>query len=402
MCRDFDHSIRRPQHGCQVNKDTKTTFCSFDNLRIDTQKIEMESKGGEVLSTVMGRTEKSEFPRYKRGAFSVRTAPTYDVSNEHRQGMHYMEDVLNAMRYPTAKNKGKLDFSCHQTYPGTTLFLTRYEYVNLYHTMTDWWNAFFALPREKSWISKNSEDFLVGMEGIGKADRVIFLDGHAQGLLDPTWESLFGKYHFIQHMGGSGGLCFERAIFVPPGYKSPLYDDKKRSRCPHKGMTKAFSDFVLEQHNLLHKRKVIKGNIVLIDRQPFVSHPRSNPENFLRQIRESDLKKIEKRLTSIPGATVQVVRLETMSFREQLALMQESHIVIGMHGAALTHLLFMNESRSHVIELMPAYQVDFFQYLSEWKGIDFKSFNTFDVVVTMNEHMIDEMARRVEKYIRED
>uniref|UniRef100_A0A7S4QML8 EGF domain-specific O-linked N-acetylglucosamine transferase n=1 Tax=Ditylum brightwellii TaxID=49249 RepID=A0A7S4QML8_9STRA len=413
-CPDFDHSIKRPQHGCQVNEDTKTVFCTFDNLRIDTQKIRMKPKGGEVLSTVMGQAEESEYPKYQQGAFSVPTAPTHKFPNEYlnNKGMHYLADVLNAMQYPTTNDdKGQLDFSCQQTYPGTTLFLTRYEYVNVFHTMTDWWNAFFVLPRKKAYISENNNQnttLVDGMECIEKVNRVVFLDGHPQGSLDPTWESLFAKYHFIQHMGvggsnSSSGLCFEQAIFVPPGYKSPLFDnDPSRRRCPHKGMTKAFSDFVLEQHNLLHnKGKVIKGNIVLIDRHPFISHPRIKLENFERKFKASDLEKLQKRLASIPGATLQVVRLEKLSFREQLALMQESHIVIGMHGAALTHLLFMDENRSQLIELMPRNRVDFFQSLSEWKGMNYKRF-TLDSSGQMNEKFIDDVVRHVEKYIWEN
>ena len=166
-CQTFDHTIYRPKHGCEVNKDTLTVFCNFQSLRIDNSKIRMD-QGGELLSSVMGRKESLEFPKYTRGAFTVSSKPNFNVPMEYRSGLHYLENVLNAMRYPSETKKKSLDMSCQETYPGTTLFITRYEYVNLYHTLTDWWNAFHVLP----------DNYMK------QPHRVVFLDGHAQGGLD--------------------------------------------------------------------------------------------------------------------------------------------------------------------------------------------------------------------------
>ena len=126
-CSDFDHTIRRPRHGCEINKDTRILYCNFENLRVDTSKIDMVARGGEDLSSsnVMGRPEEDEFPTYTKAAFSTLTKPKFDVPDEFRSGHHYLENVLNALRYPTEKNKGKLDTSCQKTYKGTTLFITR-------------------------------------------------------------------------------------------------------------------------------------------------------------------------------------------------------------------------------------------------------------------------------------
>ena len=395
-CDKFDHSIKRPTHGCQVNNDTRTVFCNFENLRIDTELIKMIALGGEVLSTVMGRTEETEFPIYQRGAFSTSTKPNYDVPTEFRSGLHYVENVLNSLRYPSPQNKYKIDLSCKNTYPGTTLFITRYEYVNLYHTITDWWNAFSVLPRTKYNFLRN--------EGISKPDRVVFLDGHAQGLLDSTWQTLFGKYHYIKHIGGvyDGGICFERAIFIPPGYQSPLFNAKQNvNRCPNRDMAASFSNFVLEQYDLLRQTEVIRGNVVLIDRQPFVSHPRSDPKNLARQVTKSELNDLKKKLNNISDVTVNLVRLETMTFAEQLKLIRQTHILIGMHGAALSYLMFMDETKSHTIEFQKDDQ-DFFDYMSKWKGIDYELVGlewTDDESSTLSFNAIQDITQLVKKYM---
>ncbi|VEL36644.1 unnamed protein product, partial [Protopolystoma xenopodis] len=56
------------------------------------------------------------------------------------------------------------------------LIVKRYEYVNLFHTITDWYNAFLAMR----W-------------GHLPASRVkiLFVDAHPAGSLDEVWDRLF-------------------------------------------------------------------------------------------------------------------------------------------------------------------------------------------------------------------
>jgi glycoprotein 2-beta-D-xylosyltransferase len=336
------------------------------------------------------------------------------------------------MRYPTAKNKGRLDLTCSTTYPGTTLFVTRYEYVNLFHTLTDWWNAFFVLPRRNGMNGggndndNDNDDTFARPEQIVRPDRVIFLDGHPRGLLDPVWETVFGEYHFVKHLDDGtshgGGICFERAVFVPPGYHSPLYNDYRRKQCPHRGMARAFSDFVLDRYGLLHSSSsrastpglfggllssssntppVTKpGSVVIVDRQPFVSHPRSDPNAMARKFDDAELTKLRRKLSTVNGVeSVRLVRFETLSFGEQLRLLRETDVLIGIHGAALSHMLFMDETKSQTIEFQPESQLDFFEYLSEWKGMDHKIIELDYVTDALTDRGIQEAVRAVETHL---
>jgi capsular polysaccharide biosynthesis protein len=69
-----------------------------------------------------------------------------------------------------------------------------------------------------------------------------------------------------------------------------------------------------------------------------------------------------KRVTS-----VNVVLLETMTFEEELSAIREAHILIGTHGAGLSHVLFM-DCKSYLLEFTYEY-LGFFMYISEWKGV---------------------------------
>jgi glycoprotein 2-beta-D-xylosyltransferase len=257
-----------------------------------------------------------------------------------------MQNVLNSMKYPKKINE-KIDMECAETWSGTTMFITRYEYVNLYHTMTDWWNAYFTMPPEDTNI------------------RVVFLDGHAKGNLDPVWEQMFGKFTYVQHLP-KGGVCFEKAVFIPAGYDSTLFPFVGiRLHCPRQKLADEFSNHVLKSFNLQNLQR-IPGKVVIIDRKPYISHPRSKPENAQRIL--SNLDKLRHRLLKVKGVTsVELLRLETMSFGEQLSAIREAHILIGNHGAGLSHLLFMDR-KSDVFEFTIDY-LDFFSYLCEWKGV---------------------------------
>jgi glycoprotein 2-beta-D-xylosyltransferase len=352
QCRTFNHTIMRPTHGCQVNPDTNMVFCNFRNLRVDVSKI-ISDLGGEPLESVMGREEAAEMPVYEKGAFSTDQRPTFEVARKYRNHLHYMENVLNNLRYPTKENEGVVDMTCTETVSGTTLFLTRYEYVNLYHTMTDWWNAYFAMPPGSS--NNNL--------------RVVFLDAHAQGNLDSAWTQMFGKTTFVQHLP-KGGVCFERAIFIPAGYSSPLFPDNRdppRLRCPLDRLADEFSKHVLQSYGLQDVNR-IAGKIVIIDRKSYVAHPRSKPGQVKRII--SNLEELKKSLVELKRVTsVNVVRLETMTLGEQISAIREAHVLIGNHGAGLSHVLFMDR-KSHLIEFTKEY-LEFFSYMSEWKGVQY-------------------------------
>ena len=406
LCQTYNHSVLHPDHGCEVNNDTLTVFCNFNNLRVDNTKISV-SQGGEDLKDVMGRAEETEMPTYRPHAFSVPTKPIFNVPNDYR--LFYFQDVLNVLDYPKPTNSTTMKkeknpeeiidtTTCHQTFKGTTLFITRYEYVNLYHTLTDLWNAYFVLPREQRRQNNvNTENGNKDDDGVIKyfngPHQIVFLDGHAKGSLDDVWRTLYGDIHYIRQLPNDG-VCFERAIFIPAGYSSPLFH---RIGCFDNSMARAFSNFALERFNI-DPNKVVpqRGRIVLIDRQHYVSHPRSSQANSHQMSRQvNNLSEIRDELMKkVPSATrVDLVRLEVDTFADQIRVIRQAHVVVAVHGAALSHLMFMDgeyesEQRRRkkegqllggiigddvvqpaVVEMFVNNPLDFFQEMARWKGV---------------------------------
>jgi hypothetical protein len=354
-----------PRHGCQVNTIGKHRIhCHFQNLRIDRTKISAGHLGGEPLETVMGSAEETEFLSYQPGAFVLQSPldPVYPLVQQHPENnFWYMNDVHNAVRYETNNNTWK----CDQVWTGLTLFTTRYEYVNLYHTMTDWWNAFYSLPTINRLTNDNTNSNTTNGEKSMKKVNVVFLDAHPQGNLDPVWLALFGgKVSFVRHLPFEN-TCFEEARFIPAGYTSPVYP-----RISHNAMLSdwdhagAFVEHVLNAYNLNHVHR-IPGHVVVIERVKYISHPRSKPENTERLL--GNMEELALNLPSLfpnTNVTVQVVTLVNDTMRDQIAAIRQADILLANHGAGLTHLLFL-DAGAHVVELNCKHQ--FFPELAKWR-----------------------------------
>lgn len=338
-CRS-NQPVPRPEHGCRVNEHTLIVYCQVKDLRVDVSKIECLHNGGENLRTVvMGRPEEEEYFKYSKGAFLTPT-PLNLPKKLHNGKMHYLKDVINAITVETQP--------CAETRPSLTLFITRYEYVNLFHSMTDFFNAFVMLPKGKPQTN------------------VVFLDAHAKGNLDSVWERLFGKYTFAKRLP-KGGVCFENAMFVPPGYSSLLWNVNNLDYEPCPQLLTDFESFVLEAYQL-QDVKMIPGRIVIIDRVAYVSHPRSKPIDTGSPSRYIDnFETLKNQLNKMNGTGIQaeVVRLEEMDFGQQIKTIRQAQILIGNHGAGLSHTLFLDNG-AHLIEFRKG-GLDMFKKFSAWK-----------------------------------
>jgi hypothetical protein len=92
----------------------------------------------------------------------------------------------------------------NQTGDHVTLTLTRYEYANLYHTMSDWYNVFL----------------MTKFFNVTKAN-VVLVDSHPAGPLDTAWTTLFGD---VTRLSGLNPwpTRFDDVVWVLPGNRGPL------------------------------------------------------------------------------------------------------------------------------------------------------------------------------------
>jgi len=371
--------------GCTADQTGRAVSCQFHNMIVDSSKMRMKNTGGEELSAVMGQAEEDEMIQsYDKGAFLLRQGSTVPLASKWKrnsvsnpENLHYLEDVMNAMALQTDASDPCNGGRVVET---PTLFITRYEYVDLHHTMGDWFNAYGVSAA----ASKKKEKF-----------NVVFLDGHPKGHLDDAWSSMLGGTALHVKSNTGPPTCFRRAIFVPPGYTSPI---NKNAYCdPVPAMMSSFVDFILESFRLPNLRRV-KKKVVILKRLGYISHPRSDPSKMTRVVSNLDvLKSTIEKVT--PEADVTIVQIEALPLEEQARIIRSAEILIGMAGEGMASTLFMDkDSLSIEIDAVSSdysFVYDWLENKEDRVHLQISSNIAFDANGSFDQDFMDKIAEKV-------
>ncbi|ETO23171.1 glycosyltransferase [Reticulomyxa filosa] len=136
---------------------------------------------------------------------------------------------------------------------------------------------------------------------------------------------------------------------------------------------KEFAEWFLEGFGLKQStnRAQKKINIVLICRKDYFAHPRKASKKVERKFRDDvEIENVIAQI-AIDGVDTKVRRvyLEDIDIKQQMQIMSTADVLIGVHGAGMTHALFLPQN-SGVIEIVPSQYGGriHFQYLSTWAG----------------------------------
>eukprot|EP00939_MAST-03C_sp_MAST-3C-sp1_P005000 g5000.t1 len=299
-------------------------LCMFEPMGIDRSKIKI-SRGGERPEDVRGRKESEEFPTYEPGAISLPSRPKKIQTRWYQKKLLEASVERNCAGEPAAVN-----------FKGTTLLFERVEYANLWHTMNDWFNTHWALDK----IFEGRPNSRI---------RIVFLDGHAKSIIDDVWAKAFdAEVLYLSQVPANS--CFERAVWIPKS--TPLWDTDATSPCN----LDSFVDRVLQAYGI-ERPKVLSEIPVVIDRKPYFAHPRSKM-------------KIDRTISNLAETypSANVVDLVGMSFKEQLQLIVSTKTLMGLHGAALTHLIWMSPGSQAIEWIASSHRnVLLFEHIATWR-----------------------------------
>ena len=365
---------------CHYNPLTVSTICDGKNIRIHNARIEV-SRGDEEISSVRHRKEEAEFPSYSSGAFALdclQPQPPPDLS--HTMYRDHLAGMFKSIEYGPGGGGGG-GGKCDEEV-GEAVVITRYEYANLYHTMTDVYNTYQALQM----YGQSSTHPLV-----------LFMDGHSKGAMDSLWPTLFSSnVRYIKHMPAT--LCIRHAIFVSPGYGSaltPAMFTAQSAACTHHPLVMDFAAFVQRKYRLgqedSNEKVVVKditGTAVelagsddahplvsFIVRRSYLSHPRVRLDATERTMRDElpTLKAVQDALAAY------AVRFHAFDFTQlplhtQLNVLYHSSLLTGLHGAALSYILVLPQ-RVSLVELLPTdYAVrQHFRFFATWSSHAYKA-----------------------------
>ncbi|CAA3001528.1 beta-(1,2)-xylosyltransferase [Olea europaea subsp. europaea] len=368
---------------CFYSETLRSSICEGGRIRMVPERILM-SKGGEKLESVIGRGEDEELPNFEAGAFEIK------VSDRSRNGKrlvderflnkyvqegaidrHTMRGLVDSIRLADAT-----EFTCSKWIEEPTLLVTRYEYANVFHTVTDWYSAYVASR----------------VTGLPNRPHLVFVDGHCETQLEEMWRTLFSSLNYAKNF--SGPVCFRHAILSPLGYETALFrgltenincygasahdlwqnpDDRKTARLSEFGeMIRAAFGLPLDRH---HIPKPVSGhNILFVRREDYLAHPRhggkvqtrlSNEQVVFDSVKNWASKHLDCKLNIINGLFAH------MPMKEQVRAIQDASVIIGAHGAGLTHIVSATPGTVILEIISSEYRRPHFELIAGWKGLEY-------------------------------
>jgi len=122
-----------------------------------------------------------------------------------------------------------------------------------------------------------------------------------------------------------------------------------------------------------HRLNCSALSVVIISRRDYVTHVR-NPTAVVRRKIANEPELDTALRTRNPHLRIRSAQLDRMSLRHQLRLVAGADVVVAMHGAGLTHALFVPPT-SAIVELVPGKLGAgnrHFQAITRWRRLQFE------------------------------
>ncbi|KAG0468983.1 hypothetical protein HPP92_018311 [Vanilla planifolia] len=374
---------------CFYSATLKSSICEGGRVMMNPSKIRM-SEGGESLESVMGRSEEEELPKFENGSFEIEGDGSEASGDDRRLvdeefldryvphggvQFHTMRGLMESMRIV-----GPGELQCSQWIEEPTILVTRFEYANLFHTVTDWYSAYVSSR----------------VTGSSSRPHLIFVDGHCKAPLEETWEALFSSVRYAKSFSTS--VCFSHVILAPLGYETAMFkglsepfscqgtslnslrespEQQKTARLFEFGeMLRAAFDLPTDDGH--PKKSSTTHNILFVRREDYLAHPRHHGKVQSRLTNEPEiLAAVQNWAANNTKCSINVVNglFAHMSIREQFRAIFDASVVVGAHGAGLTHLVSAR-SKSIVLEIISSqFRRPHFALISQWKGLEYHAIN---------------------------
>jgi hypothetical protein len=284
-------------------------FARLQGVVVDRRYCVAERRGGEPIQSVVGQPEWEEYYRFKAGCFQLVCPDIFSVGNyAFNVADNHLNDWLRSLE--RIKETGQQG----EVHSGLTLAVTRYEYVNLYHTMTDWYNAFLL-----------TRFFHVPPRSVN----ILFVDAHPYGALDAVWTHLFNSTFFLSDLPPNSPTYFTDLAWGWLGYNSPI---RIYASAPCPRLFEDFRRYFLSAFDI-RSRDASSVNcsglsVLFIWRHDYVAHPRNPSGAVTRKIANEDelLRRVRSRY---PGMQVEGAQIDKYSMRQQLEMVAATDILIG-------------------------------------------------------------------------
>lgn len=236
--------------------------------------------------------------------------------------------------------------------PSTFILLKREGEGNLWHCMMEIFSLYMTLDILSMSTDLHQKDSPLPYFNLTRDPvdaQIVILDDRVDGPYFDLW-TLFATRKPIRLKELAADVAItstiqEAKVIIPlTGSSNPLWqDDKKVRKCTDAPTLSVFADRVIGFYGIpdpVPRTRDDPIRITFIDRQG--RKLRGQQELF---------DELGKRYQHI---SIRLVDFATVSFVEQITIARETEILVGVHGAGLTHTLFMRQGIGAMVEIQPA------------------------------------------------
>ncbi|KND86997.1 6-hydroxy-D-nicotine oxidase [Tolypocladium ophioglossoides CBS 100239] len=240
----------------------------------------------------------------------------------------------------------------------TTILVKREGSGNVWHALMEVMSLTWSLDVLQISIDTQTGEPFVSPKA-AETTQVVLLDPHNDGAFMDLWK-LFAKMPVrrIHELNASEPVS---DIIIPfSGGSNTLWQgDWVDLLCRDSALVKTFVSRVLAHYDVATPARDGKEVIVTYIQ-------RTNTRKLIDEAGH-----MEALRKQVPHMKLNVVDFALLSFRQQLKVVRETDLLVGVHGAGLTHLMFLPPG-SAVIEILPeGFQHKGFRNLAQMLGIGF-------------------------------
>ncbi len=244
------------------------------------------------------------------------------------------------------------------------LLARRETNVNIFHKLAELWQATMTLDVVRMAIDPFSDhQYLTAEDDVSV--EVVFEDDREEPL-DDWWTVVTGNKPLRLSQLDSG--CYGNVIIPLAGSSSPFWNLLRQNAndqiCANTVLINTFVRRLFRHLRIESRRHTVRHPVItIIDRQK---------TRKIFKIREY----VENLRHKYPGLTINLVDFASISLHEQVVLVQNTDILIGHHGAGMTHILFLPEQSSVVEIFPPTFKTAGFGHFSKMRGLTHFALNS--------------------------
>ncbi|KAL4788765.1 DUF563 domain-containing protein [Aspergillus venezuelensis] len=221
-----------------------------------------------------------------------------------------------------------------------TILIKREGSQNLWHSLLEIFSMTMTLDvLQMTWRPDDARPFFSGLDADNT--QVIILDDKDDGPYFQLW-SIFANKPTMRLKDLPNDQNLQNIIVPLAGGSSPFWQgDWEVLPCEDSSLLRTFTQRVLHTYDLGDHKNLQKDDIIITFINRVESRRLVDQEDYLDLVQ-----------STFPHVKVQSFDFAAIPFHTQLEIIRNTNILVGVHGAGLTHGMFL-PPRSVMVEILP-------------------------------------------------